>query len=213
MQTAEQVVAALTGGVVTTAVNIPAISPEDMEVLGPFVPLCRQLGRLAMSLAEGSVDRPHRGRVPRPHRRARHAPAVGRRADRRARRARRGGRQRRQRAGARRGARHRASPRRSARARATSPTSCASTIVSGDARVRVVGTTLGRRNRPHLLEAWGQRFNLQLEEQHRAVPLPRRAGHDRPRRHGLRRARRQHRLRGRRPRAGRATAAATAPTP
>ncbi len=29
---------------------------------------------------------------------------------------------------------------------------------------RVVGTTLGRRNRPHLLEAWGQRFDLQLEE-------------------------------------------------
>jgi D-3-phosphoglycerate dehydrogenase len=29
--------------------------------------------------------------------------------------------------------------------------------------VRVVGTTLGRRHRPHLLEAWGQRFNLQLE--------------------------------------------------
>jgi D-3-phosphoglycerate dehydrogenase len=38
------------------------------------------------------------------------------------------------------------------------------TIVSGDARVRVVGTTLGRRNRPHLLEVWGQRFNLQLDE-------------------------------------------------
>jgi D-3-phosphoglycerate dehydrogenase len=29
---------------------------------------------------------------------------------------------------------------------------------------RVAGTTLGRRNRPHLLEAWGQRFNVQLEE-------------------------------------------------
>ena len=58
-QTAEQIVAALTpGGVVTTAVNIPAISPEDMEVLGPFLPLCRQLGRLAVSLAEGSsIDR------------------------------------------------------------------------------------------------------------------------------------------------------------
>jgi len=30
--------------------------------------------------------------------------------------------------------------------------------------VRVVGTVLGHKNRPHLLEAWGQRFNLQLEE-------------------------------------------------
>jgi D-3-phosphoglycerate dehydrogenase len=28
----------------------------------------------------------------------------------------------------------------------------------------VAGTTLGRRHRPHLLEAWGQRFNLQLDE-------------------------------------------------
>jgi D-3-phosphoglycerate dehydrogenase len=28
----------------------------------------------------------------------------------------------------------------------------------------VVGSTLGRQNRPHLLEAWGQRFNLQLDE-------------------------------------------------
>ncbi|MEA2145344.1 MAG: D-3-phosphoglycerate dehydrogenase / 2-oxoglutarate reductase, partial [Solirubrobacteraceae bacterium] len=45
-QAAEQVVAALTGGVVSTAVNIPAIPPEDMEVLGPFVPLCRALGRV-----------------------------------------------------------------------------------------------------------------------------------------------------------------------
>ena len=39
VQTAEQVVAALTGGVVSTAVNIPAISAEDMDVLGPFLPL------------------------------------------------------------------------------------------------------------------------------------------------------------------------------
>ncbi|HEY5260760.1 MAG TPA: phosphoglycerate dehydrogenase [Solirubrobacteraceae bacterium] len=53
-QSAEQVVAALTGGVVSTAVNIPAIGAEDMEVLGPFLPLARRLGRLAMTLAEGS---------------------------------------------------------------------------------------------------------------------------------------------------------------
>jgi D-3-phosphoglycerate dehydrogenase len=53
-QSAEQVVAALTGGVVATAVNIPAIAAEDMEMLGPFLPLARQLGRLAMGLAEGS---------------------------------------------------------------------------------------------------------------------------------------------------------------
>jgi D-3-phosphoglycerate dehydrogenase len=53
-QSAEQVVAALTAGVVSTAVNIPAIGAEDMEMLGPFLPLATQLGRLAMELAEGS---------------------------------------------------------------------------------------------------------------------------------------------------------------
>jgi D-3-phosphoglycerate dehydrogenase len=53
-QSAEQVLAALTGGVVSTAVNIPAIGAEDTEVLGPFLPLATQLGRLAMELAEGS---------------------------------------------------------------------------------------------------------------------------------------------------------------
>jgi D-3-phosphoglycerate dehydrogenase / 2-oxoglutarate reductase len=53
-QSAEQVVAALTGGVVSTAVNIPAIDAEDMEMLGPFLPLATKLGRLAMELAEGS---------------------------------------------------------------------------------------------------------------------------------------------------------------
>jgi D-3-phosphoglycerate dehydrogenase len=36
-------------------------------------------------------------------------------------------------------------------------------IVSGSERVRVAGTLIGRRNRPHLLEAWGQRFDMQLE--------------------------------------------------
>jgi D-3-phosphoglycerate dehydrogenase len=53
-QSAEQVVAALTGGVVSTAVNIPSVGAEDMEALGPFLPLATQLGRLAMGLAEGS---------------------------------------------------------------------------------------------------------------------------------------------------------------
>jgi D-3-phosphoglycerate dehydrogenase / 2-oxoglutarate reductase len=53
-QSAEQVVAALTGGVVSTAVNIPSVGAEDMEVLGPFLPLAKNLGRLAMELAESS---------------------------------------------------------------------------------------------------------------------------------------------------------------
>jgi D-3-phosphoglycerate dehydrogenase len=55
--TAEQVTAALTGGVVTNAVNIAAVRPEEMEALAPFVPLCEKLGRLAEGLAQGSVDR------------------------------------------------------------------------------------------------------------------------------------------------------------
>jgi D-3-phosphoglycerate dehydrogenase len=37
-------------------------------------------------------------------------------------------------------------------------------VISGSERFRVVGTTLGRRHRPHLLEAWDHRFNLQLDE-------------------------------------------------
>jgi D-3-phosphoglycerate dehydrogenase len=37
------------------------------------------------------------------------------------------------------------------------------TVVSGGHRTRVVGTVLGSHHRPHLLEAWDQRFNLQLE--------------------------------------------------
>ena len=57
VQTAEQVVAALTGGVVSTAVNIPAVSREDMEVLGPYLPLAQRLGRLATALADGDIAR------------------------------------------------------------------------------------------------------------------------------------------------------------
>jgi D-3-phosphoglycerate dehydrogenase len=54
--TAEQVTAALTGGVVTNAVNIAAVRPEEMEELAPFVPLCEKLGRLAQGLGDGSID-------------------------------------------------------------------------------------------------------------------------------------------------------------
>jgi len=55
--TAEQVIAALSGGVVTNAVNIAAVRPEEMEALAPFVPLCEKLGRLAQGLGDGSIDR------------------------------------------------------------------------------------------------------------------------------------------------------------
>ncbi|MGZ8701663.1 MAG: phosphoglycerate dehydrogenase [Gaiellaceae bacterium] len=53
---AEQVAAALEGGLVTNAVNIPVIGAEDLEVLGAYIPLAAKLGRLAMELAEGHVE-------------------------------------------------------------------------------------------------------------------------------------------------------------
>ena len=53
---AEQVAAALDGALVTNAVNIPAIRAEDMEALGPFVPLAAKLGRLAMEFAGGRAE-------------------------------------------------------------------------------------------------------------------------------------------------------------
>ncbi len=53
---AEQVAAALEGGLVTNAVNIPVIGSEDLEVLGAYIPLAAKLGRLAMELAEGRVQ-------------------------------------------------------------------------------------------------------------------------------------------------------------
>ncbi len=53
---AEQVAAALEGGLVTNAVNIPVIGAEDLEVLGAYIPLAAKLGRLAMELAQGRVD-------------------------------------------------------------------------------------------------------------------------------------------------------------
>jgi D-3-phosphoglycerate dehydrogenase / 2-oxoglutarate reductase len=64
--TADQVRRALSGGVVTNAVNIAAVRPEEMEALAPFVPLCEKLGRLAQGLGNGSVDRvvaEFRGRI------------------------------------------------------------------------------------------------------------------------------------------------------
>ncbi|WP_205698454.1 phosphoglycerate dehydrogenase [Conexibacter sp. SYSU D00693] len=163
-QAAEQVVAALTGGAVTTAVNVPAIAAEDLEVLGPFVPLCRQLGRIAISLAEGSsVDRVEvelLGRIAERDTRplataallgvlAGHteedvnevnAPAMAEE----------------------RGIQLVETKNATAR---DFQDLVRITVHSGDRSERVVGTTFGRRNRPHLLEAWGQRFDVQLEDQ------------------------------------------------
>ncbi len=162
-QAAEQVVAALTGGVVSSAVNVPAISSEDMEALGPFVPLCRGLGRIAIALAEGSsVDRVQTeflGRIAerdtrllsihvllgllRGHTEEEinevNAPALAEQ----------------------RGIEVGETKRTVARDY-TDLVRVA--VTSGEDQVRVVGTLIGRRNRPHLLEAWGQRFDVQLEQ-------------------------------------------------
>jgi D-3-phosphoglycerate dehydrogenase len=162
-QAAEQVVAALTGGVVTSAVNVPAVAAEDWEVLGPFVPLCRALGRIAIELAEGpSVDRVESeflGRIAerdtrllsievllgvlRGHTEEEvnevNAPAM---ADERG-----------------------IEVAESKRTIARDYTDLIRVTVAGaQDSVRVAGTLIGRRHRPHLLEAWGQRFDVQLED-------------------------------------------------
>jgi D-3-phosphoglycerate dehydrogenase / 2-oxoglutarate reductase len=163
-QAAEQVVAALTGGVVTSAVNVPAIATEDVEVLGPFLPLARDLGRVAISLAEGSsfdaLEIEYRGRIAERDTRLLtvqvlkgalsghieeevndvNAPSLA-----------------------------------EERGIQISQTSAAHardftdlvrvTVVSGGERSSVEGTTLGRLHRSHLLGAWGSRFNVELERQ------------------------------------------------
>jgi D-3-phosphoglycerate dehydrogenase len=160
-QAAEQVVAALSGGVVTSAVNVPAVAAEDLEALGPFLPLAGALGRIGAALAPGSIDAvevEYRGRIAeratglltvqalkgvlRGHTEEEvndvNAPSL-------------------------------AAERGIAIAETSSDHArdftdlVRLTVVSGGERTRVVGTVLGRRNRPHLLEAWGSRFNVQLE--------------------------------------------------
>ena len=54
---AEQVAAALDGGMVTNAVNMPSVGAEDLEVLGPFIPLAADLAALACELAGGNPAR------------------------------------------------------------------------------------------------------------------------------------------------------------
>jgi D-3-phosphoglycerate dehydrogenase len=54
---AEQVVAALDGGIVTNAVNIPVVDQADLEGRGPFIPPASRLGRIAVGLAVGAPER------------------------------------------------------------------------------------------------------------------------------------------------------------
>jgi D-3-phosphoglycerate dehydrogenase len=164
-QAAEQVVAALAGGVVTSAVNVPAISAEDLEVLGPYVPLCESLGRIATALAvaEGgsvnSIQTDFFGRLAERDTRllsihvllgalaghteeeinAVNAPTI---ADERGIRVVE--------------AKHSVARDYNDLVRVE--------VAAGAGTVRVAGTLVGNRHRPHLIEAWGQRFFVQLEE-------------------------------------------------
>jgi D-3-phosphoglycerate dehydrogenase len=162
-QAAEQMVAALKGGTVTSAVNAPAVKAEDLEVLGPFLGLASALGRLAVVLAEGSsverVEVESLGRIAerdtRPVATAallgvlkghteEEANAVN--------------------------APYLAEERgievvETTNSHARDFTDLVRvTVTSGGQATRVVGTTLGSLHRPHLLEAWDQRFNVQLSD-------------------------------------------------
>ena len=53
---AEQVKAGLLGGFVSNAVNIPSVSSEAMEAMGPFLPLAETLGNLLVSIADGRLE-------------------------------------------------------------------------------------------------------------------------------------------------------------
>jgi len=166
-QAAEQLVAALTGGSVTSAVNVPAIAAEDLEAVGPFLGLCHSLGRIAGALAPGTsvdgLDVEYLGRIAERDDRLLTIQVVKGLLD-----------------------GHTEEQVNDVNA-ATLAAERGIAIVerqSSDARdftdlvrvrlrsgnevTRVVGTVLSRRNRPHLLEAWGSRFNVQLEE-HLAV--------------------------------------------
>jgi D-3-phosphoglycerate dehydrogenase len=159
--TAEQVVAALNGDLVSNAVNIPKVRSEDLVVLEPYLPLCAQLGRLAMSLADHpSVDRievsyrghlaerdtrlltlavlngAFEGRVEE-HVNFVNAPAIAEE----------------------RGI-HVAESNESQSRDYANLASVA--IVAGGQRFEAAGTTFGPRNVPHLVEVYGQSFNIEL---------------------------------------------------
>ncbi len=162
-QAAEQLVAALTGGPVTNAVNVPAVAAEDLEAVGPFIGLCHSLGRIAAALAPGTsvdeLDVEYLGRIAERDVRLLTIQVVkGLLAG------------------------HTEEPvndvnagtlaheRGIAISERHSPAARDFTdlvrvrLRSGAETTRVVGTVLGRRNRPHPREVWGSRFNVQLEK-------------------------------------------------
>jgi D-3-phosphoglycerate dehydrogenase / 2-oxoglutarate reductase len=161
-QAAEQVIAALSGGAVTSAVNLPSVAADDLEAVRPFIDLCVSLGGIAAALAPTSIDAvdvEFRGRIAEHDSRlltiqvvkgllAGHTEQTVNDVN----------------------AFTLAQERGIVIAEASTPHAHDFTdlirvrLRSGRHVTRVVGTVLGRRNRPHLLEAWGSRFNVQLEE-------------------------------------------------
>jgi D-3-phosphoglycerate dehydrogenase len=161
-QAAEQVVAALTGGPVTTAVNVPAIEAADLEAVAPFLSLSTALGRIAATLAQSSalsaIEVEFLGRVAERDTRLLTIQVVK---------------------GALSGhtdegvndvnALTFAGERGIAVTSTSRPVArdftdlVRVTATAAGSSTRVVGTVLGQQHRPHLLEAWGARFNVQLE--------------------------------------------------
>ena len=188
---AEQVAAALGGGLVTNAVNIPVIGAEELESLGPYIPLAAKLGRLAMELTEGKADEiivttyggladydtrlltvsalngAFQGRADRPVNYV-NAPSIARE----------------------RGIEVREERSQSARDYTNLLRVEIRTGRRADARRRNADR---QRQPPVARERARLRARPRAGSAARALPLRRRAGRDRPRRHRLRRSRRQHR--------------------
>lgn len=161
-QAAEQIVAALTGGSVTTAVNIPAIPDEDIEALTPFVPLARALGKVAASLDEEAAIETVKveflgGIASRDTRLLGLNALIGVLAAKGA------------------DDLNEVNAPQIAKQRGISTEDVNQhqvrdytdmirvTVTSSRHTASVAGTVIGNHHRPHLLEAWGQRFQVQLE--------------------------------------------------
>jgi D-3-phosphoglycerate dehydrogenase / 2-oxoglutarate reductase len=162
-QAAEQIVLALTGGAVTTAVNIPSIDADAMEKLAPFLPLAAQLGQLAMGLAQGSsverIEATFLGRIAELDTRLLTLAVI---------------------AGAMSGRTEQEvnyvnaesfAAERGIEVQVKSSKRAAQdfnelirvTVVAGGERLAVAGTGIGANQVPHLAEVWGHRFMVELE--------------------------------------------------
>ncbi len=56
LQVSEQVIKALKGEPIVSAVNVPALMPETRAAIGPFLPLARAMGSFYLQMFGGSVD-------------------------------------------------------------------------------------------------------------------------------------------------------------